>query len=132
MEHFKVSKERLDNLVHELEETSKFSKKEIAKIKRTFLNMNHQIDRLDEGKPIQIKLAFNPDPIDKVDIGDMVGVMDEYESFFVEVVDHISDDLFVGKIKNCLLSYDLTDNLVPYNIGDKIFFEKENVIYGQI
>jgi hypothetical protein len=132
MEHFKVSKERLDNLVNELEETSKFSKREIAEIKRTFLNMNHQIDRLNEGKPIQIKLAVNPDPIEEIKVGDMVGVADEWETFFVEIVSEVGDDLYVGKIKNSLLSYDLTDNLVPYSMGDKIFIHLENVIYGQI
>lgn len=131
MDEFKVNEEKLNKLRLDLESYECFTKRDIKEILRTLKNMNHQIERLEEDKPIQIKLASNPNPVDNIDVNDMVGVMDQWESFFVECTDQISDDLFVGKIKNHLLSYDLSDNLVPYNMGDKIFFTLDNVIYSQ-
>ena len=128
----KVSKESIENLKEELKTYDCFTDKDIKEIVFTLHNMNHQIQRLEEGEPIQIKLAFNPDPIENIEQGDMVGLTDEWETFFVEVIDDYGDDLYVGEIKNCLLSYEYSDNLVPYSLGDKIFFEKSNVIYGQI
>lgn len=132
LEDQKLSLESIERLREEIKNSGSFTDREIRKIIRRLQNMNHQIDRLSNDLPIQITLATNPTPLSEIECGDIVGVADEWEMYFLEVVDSLGDDLYVGVIKNHLLSYELDDNIVPYNRGNKIFFEISNVLYGQI
>ena len=67
------------------------------------------------------------DDIEKLKVGDIVKVCDDYERFWV-IIEEIRDNgIFVGKVNNGLVGGTLLGYSAPYNFGDLIFLKKQNI-----